>query len=102
LVAEAGGGVLGPVPTVDEALVLIRTKPPEVALLDVQLLNGMITPVAEELRALKVPFILVSGYTGPELRKPALADAPKLSKPVNEQRLRAALAKAMQARSASF
>ena len=70
---------------------------PGAALLDVQLLNGMITPVAERLRSLAVPFVLVSGYTGPELQKPALANAPNVGKPVMKFRLLDALANAVQA-----
>ena len=82
IVTEAGGSVLGPAATVEGALLLLRDNTPAVALLDVQLLNGMITPVAATLRALEVPFVLVSGYTGPELRKPALVGAPNVGKPV--------------------
>ena len=57
----------------------------------------MITPVAEKLRAIGVPFVLVSGYIGPELQKPALADAPRVEKPVNPPRLLLALTDAVQA-----
>ena len=94
IVTEAGGSVLGPAATVSEALLLLRQETPAVALLDVQLLNGMITPVAEMLRALEVPFILVTGYTGPELQKPALVGAPRISKPVERHRMLKALEQA--------
>ena len=95
MLGAAGCQVLGPVATVAEALDLIEEKQPEVVLLDVQLLNGMITPVAERLRTLGVPFILVSAYTGPELEKPILANAPHVDKPVSRSRLLAALEQAM-------
>lgn len=64
------------------------------ALLDVQLLNGMITPVAERLLALEIPFVLVSAYTGPELDKPVLVKAPRVDKPVSQPWLLGALTKA--------
>jgi two-component system, response regulator PdtaR len=97
IMATAGYSVLGPVATAEEALLLLRDNRPAAALLDVQLLNGMITPVAERLQTLRVPFVLVSGYTGPELQKPALANAPRVGKPVSEHHLLDTLAKALQA-----
>ena len=87
--------VQGPVATVKDALDLLEEQTPGAALLDVQLLNGMSTPVAERLRALGIPFVLVSAYTGPELEKPILADAPRVDKPVRQSRLLAALANAV-------
>jgi two-component system, response regulator PdtaR len=95
IVNTAGCHVLGPAATVGEALLLLRDNTPAVALLDVQLVDGMITPVAEILQTLGVPFVLVSGYKGPELQQPALATAPYVSKPINEQRLLAALVAAV-------
>lgn len=97
---EAGCIVLGPVATVEAALTLLTDNVLGAALLDVQLLNGMITPVAERLRSLAVPFVLISGYTGPELQKPALANAPNVGKPVMKFRLLDALANAVKAAAA--
>jgi CheY-like chemotaxis protein len=97
ILSAAGCHVLGPVATVAEALVLIEDDRPRAALLDVQLLNGMITPVAERLQALEIPFVLVSAYSGPELHKPVLAAAPRVDKPISPPRLLAALANAVQA-----
>ena len=92
---SAGCRVLGPVATVADALELIEGAEPGAALLDVQLLNGMSTTVAERLQALGIPFVLVSAYTGPELEKPILANAPRVDKPVRQSRLLAALANAV-------
>jgi CheY-like chemotaxis protein len=92
----AGCSVLGPVATVEDALKLLGESTPAAALLDVQLLNGMITPVAERLQASGIPFVLVSGYAGPELQKPALAKAPSIAKPVSQPHLLDALVKAVQ------
>jgi two-component system, response regulator PdtaR len=95
IVDSVGCQVLGPAATVDKALLLLRDNTPDVALLDVQLLDGLITPVAEILQTLGVPFVLVSGYTGAELQEPVLAGAPYISKPIHAQRLLAALAAAV-------
>ena len=102
ILAMADCRVQGPVATVKDALDLLADQAPGAALLDVQLLNGMITPVAERLRAIGVPFVLVSGYRGPELQKPALADAPRVDKPVNPPRLLHALTEAVQASRSHF
>ena len=93
----AGCHVLGPVASVADALELLENGKPGAALLDVQLLNGMITPVAERLLALEIPFVLVSAYTGPELDKPVLAKAPRVDKPVSQPWLLGALTKAVRA-----
>ena len=98
ILSTAGCQILGPVATVADALELLEDDKPRAALLDVQLLNGMITPVAERLQALGIPFVLVSAYTGPELEKPVLAQAPRVDKPVSPHRLLAALTDAVQAR----
>jgi CheY-like chemotaxis protein len=90
-----GCRVLGPVATVADALELIEGDKPRAALLDVQLLNGMITPVAERLLALAIPFVLVSAYTGPELHKPVLAAAPHVDEPIHPRSLLAALTNAV-------
>ncbi|MFZ1430545.1 MAG: hypothetical protein WAS21_27710 [Geminicoccaceae bacterium] len=96
ILLEAGCTVLGPMATVEDALKLLCEITPAAALLDVQLLNGMITPVAEWLRASGIPFVLVSAYTGPELQKPALVKAPSVAKPVSQPHLLDALVKAVQ------
>ena len=77
---------------------LLQQQKPAVALLDVQLLDGMITPVAELLRKVWDPIRVGGGYTGPELQKPALANALRVGKPVSEHRLLDALAQLMRTR----
>ena len=56
--------MLGPAATVDEAFRLLRGDTPDVALLDINLRGEPVTPVAEELRARGVPFLLASAYDG--------------------------------------
>ena len=87
--------MLGPAATVAEALRLLKTETPDVALLDVNLRGELVTPVAEALRALGVPFVLASAYGRPDLEAAVLAGAPNVGKPTNERRLLAALATAV-------
>ena len=95
LLRRHGWRVLGPAATVDQALRLLRGAAPDVALLDVNLRGEPVTPVAEELRARGVPFVLASAYDGPGLVAAALAGAPAVGKPTDERRLLAALARAV-------
>ena len=74
--------VVGPVPSVAEALRLIEAGPrPDVALLDVNLGGEMVYPMADRLLAEGVPVILTTGYAERDL--PArYAHLPRLEKPV--------------------
>jgi CheY-like chemotaxis protein len=67
LLGRHGYRVLGPASTVAEALRLLEGATPDAALLDVNLRGEMVTPVAEALRALAVPFVLASAYDQPDL-----------------------------------
>lgn len=96
---SAGYEVLGPVASVSAALTLLRTARPDVAVLDVNLAGEWITPVAEVLRAMSVPFILASGYGAADLQaEPVLRDAINVGKPSRSahllKELRALLASA--------
>ena len=95
LLQEHGWRVLGPAATVVEALRLLQGETPDVALLDINLQGELVTPVAEELRARGVPFVLASAYDGHKLGVVALAEAPSIGKPTDERRLLAALARAV-------
>ena len=95
LLLRHGWRVLGPAATVDQALRLLRGATPDVALLDVDLRGKPVAPVAAELRARGVPFVLASAYDGPGLREAVLAGAPAVGKPTDERRLLAALLQAV-------
>jgi DNA-binding response OmpR family regulator len=97
LLRRHGWRVLGPAATVDQALRLLRGGTPDVALLDINLRGEPVTPVAEELRARGVPFVLASAYDAHELGAVALAKAPSVGKPTDERRLLAALLQAVAA-----
>ena len=58
----AGAVVVGPIPTLDEALHLVRAQQVEVAVLDINLRNKLIFPVADALKASAVPIVFYSSY----------------------------------------
>jgi hypothetical protein len=73
---------------------LLESELPSVALLDVNLGKELVTPLAEELRSLNIPFAVASAFDRPELVGEAvLADAPNVGKPAAEARLLLVLAK---------
>jgi DNA-binding response OmpR family regulator len=92
LLEKHGWEVLGPASTVKEALRLLDHERPTVALLDVTLKDGTVSPVAEALRARNVPFIVASAYDRPELvGGSVLEGVPNVGKPTQERRLLALL-----------
>jgi DNA-binding response OmpR family regulator len=60
-VEDAGGTVVGPVGSVHAAMTLLGTNAIAAAILDVQLTDGEVTPVAAALCALGIPVIFQSG-----------------------------------------
>ena len=93
MVERLGFCVIGPAPTVAKARSLLERERPDVALLDVNLGGERSTPIAEFLRQQGIPFVLTTGYGRSQLSEPALVDAPRLSKPVDPECLRHALAR---------
>src|SRR3954470_17376752 len=77
--------VVGPVASVAETLAIIDSAPPDAALLDPRFAAGNPVPVAAALRAGDVPFVVLTDDEG--LLEPALADAPRLAKPVKPEAL---------------
>lgn len=59
---DRGCSVLGPVPSVSRALALFEAQVPDAAILDLNLKGELATPVAANLAALAVPFVLLTGY----------------------------------------
>lgn len=93
MLLAAGFEVFGIVRTVKEALRLLEAAQPDAAVLDFNLMGQAVTPVAERLHELDVPFLLVSAYDVADLGKiTALAEVPKLGKPISEAKLLATLA----------
>jgi CheY-like chemotaxis protein len=83
----AGYEVVGPASRVRDAIDIVKASPPDVAVLDVNLFGQTVSPVAETLHAMGVPFVFCTGYTRlPDLKEP-LGRAPMLTKPVAADRL---------------
>jgi CheY-like chemotaxis protein len=81
--------VLGPAPTVGEALRLLAAAPPDAALLDMNLRGVRATPVALALAAGGVPFATVTAYPG--LPEAVFDGVPLVAKPFTPERVGDAL-----------
>lgn len=92
MLRELGHEVIGPAPTINAALSLLRTTHPDAAVVDANLAGQHAGPIIEALRENGIPVILTSGYEMDELRSLGL-DAPLVRKPYGMRDL----AKALQA-----
>jgi DNA-binding response OmpR family regulator len=95
LIHECGGTVVGPASTVDRALRLIEQDRPDAVLLDAFLLSETAIPIADRLRGLRVPFVVVTGYDCERLPKPLL-DVPCIAKPYEPRTLMLAIARELE------
>jgi len=78
----AGYEVLGPVATVIGALDLLNSHTPVAAVLDVNLGDHRVTPVAQALSTRSIPYVLASAYSDLDLEsEPLLSNAVNLGKP---------------------
>jgi DNA-binding response OmpR family regulator len=93
---DHGYHVLGPVPTVEDALRLLAQELPDLALLDVNLRGELVTPVANKLGAWGVPFVLVTGHEVAELPALELRQSLWVPKPIVEDVLVRTMAGALQ------
>ena len=80
-VEDAGGTVAGPAASIREALALIDSLPIVAAILDVNLADGDISPVAERLIIAGIPIILQSGIGLPPKMAARFPDLPVYIKP---------------------
>lgn len=80
MLAAMGCHTVGPVAAVHQALVLIDTEPVDAAILDVNVSDGYITPVAERLLDRGIPVLLATGYEVFALSE-RLMSLPRLQKP---------------------
>ena len=88
---DLGCVVVGPTGSVADALALLARERPDAAILDVRLLDGLVTPVAELLVSVGVPFLLVTGCMDLDRDVPALRDVPCVDKPFGAEEVRRAL-----------
>src|SRR4051812_29009259 len=86
---HAGVEVVGPVPSVEQALDLIEEEgcALDAAVLDVNLGDGKtVYPAADQLNALGVPYLFATGDVGVSA-DPAYCDQPRLEKPILDREL---------------
>jgi DNA-binding response OmpR family regulator len=91
---DAGAQVIGPASSVEEALLLIEGAAADgglsAAVLDINLQGAAVSPVADRLAALGVPFVFATGY-GERCNRGLHAVAPVLAKPFEADKLVAAV-----------
>ena len=85
--AEAGYTVIGPAMSVGEAQRLAEGETLDAAVLDVNLGGTYVWPLAEQLFARGVPFVLLTGFGSSLVVPPDLQRAPRLGKPFRREAL---------------
>ncbi len=81
LLASLGHEVVGEATSVAAGLPLAREVEVDAAILDVNLRGESSAPIAAELRARGVPFVVITGYALDDRDPGALGAAPRLTKP---------------------
>jgi CheY-like chemotaxis protein len=88
---KAGAEVLGPVPTVDRALDLIAATPViDGAVLDINLQDVEVFPVADALQSRGIPLVFATGYEK-TIIPVRFAEAKHCEKPIKPDRIAQAL-----------
>jgi CheY-like chemotaxis protein len=95
-IEEAGGKVVGPVGSVSAALALLQTCTIAAAVLDVQLSDRDVTPVAEALVARGVPLVFQSARSLPPDLQLRCPDAVVFEKPISAEILNETLSALIQ------
>ncbi len=80
--------------SLEDALSAARNGAFDLALIDLNLHGKLTYPVADLLKARRIPFIFVTGY-GAAALEPAYADAPVLEKPFRREDLEAMIARVL-------
>ncbi len=94
VIQDAAGEVVGPAKSIAEAGRIAKTGTFDVAVLDVNLADGEVTPVLESLHARKIPMLVYTGSSLPESVVRRHPDLTTLRKPVLPARLLGEIAKA--------
>jgi len=88
-----GAEVLGPAASVEDALDLVKfVGPPDASVLDINLGDEKVFPVADALRDAGVPFLFLSGYDARVVPEP-YQGVPCCPKPLDHPRLLRSLSK---------
>lgn len=78
----AGAEVVGPFPTVADAMAALDKRRLSAGLIDINLRGEMVYPLADLFRQRGIPFVFMTGYDRAAL-PPAYRDVPICDKPVN-------------------
>ncbi|MBE7184975.1 MAG: response regulator [Methylobacterium mesophilicum] len=87
---KAGAEVVGPVPTLDEAMGMIESQPIDLAVIDINLQGEASFRVADALSDRGISFVFATGYDGDSI-PPRHADVPRWEKPFDTATLIASL-----------
>ena len=82
-----GCTIVGPLPTLAQALQAARTEPLSGAVLDVNLNGEKVYPAADALLARGIPFVFATGYSAADLPE-RFRGLPRVQKPFNTETLR--------------
>jgi PAS domain S-box-containing protein len=85
--AEFGYQVLGPIGTASEAAARVKDSQFEAAVLDINLGDGAVYPIADVLAARGVPFVFVTGYDADSIES-RFRKIPVLQKPIEREMLK--------------
>jgi two-component system, chemotaxis family, CheB/CheR fusion protein len=92
LIEELGCRVVGPAASLDEAERFMAEHELDAAVLDINLNGVKVYPLADQLRARRVPFIFITGYEPAYALHERFGDVPCLAKPVQRFAVSSALA----------
>lgn len=81
-----GATIVGPVATLRHARQIARTEPIDFGILDINLQGEMVFALAEDLRALAIPYIFVTGYD-PVSMPHRYRAMPRLQKPFSDSQV---------------
>jgi CheY-like chemotaxis protein len=87
MLEHLGCEVVGPVAAVAEAELLAQSEALDCGILDINILGGTSTPVAQRLTSRGCRFVFISGYGSPQNLPADLRAVPRLAKPVDESNL---------------
>jgi len=88
---DFGYDVVGPASNTRKALKLLAAETVDAAVLDVNLGDERVDPVAEALAAASIPFIFCTGYADASALPPGFQDRPMLTKPYRIEQVHDAL-----------
>jgi DNA-binding response OmpR family regulator len=91
LLRAQGCEVIGAASSNGDCLEVLARQRPDVVVLDAQLLDGLAYPAAGALRAVGIPFVMVSGLDDVQLDGPIFGGMPRVAKPYRSTTVVAAI-----------